>query len=77
METTANQIILDFVLEKRRLGKSTRAQNVGIMGMITITISISNFNGLKAIYQLPGIRLDAGLTCFQPDSRLPVSNFFI
>jgi hypothetical protein len=77
METTANQIILDFVLAKRRLGTSTRAQNVGIMGMITITISITKFNGLKAIYQLHAIRLDVGSSCFQPDSRLPVSYFFM
>jgi DNA-binding Xre family transcriptional regulator len=77
METTANQIILDFVLVKRRLGKSTRAQKVGIIGMSTITISTIKFNGLKAICQLPAIRLDAGLSCFQPGSRLPVSYFFM
>jgi hypothetical protein len=68
---------LDILLEKRRLGKSTRAQNVGIMGMSTITITITKFNGLRAIYQLHAIRLDAGLSCFQPDGRLPVSNSFI
>jgi hypothetical protein len=68
---------MDFVLEKRRFGKSIIAQNVGIMGIITITISISKFNGLKSIYQLPAIHLDAGSICFQPDSRLPISNFFI
>jgi hypothetical protein len=56
VETTANQITLDLVLEKRRLGKSTIAQNVGITGTIAITISISKFNGLKSIYQPPAIR---------------------
>ncbi|MGA2735423.1 MAG: hypothetical protein ABSG35_22870 [Syntrophobacteraceae bacterium] len=61
METTANQITLDFVLEKRRLGTSTIAHNVGITGMITITISISKFNGLKAIHQLSFCLLEAKL----------------
>jgi hypothetical protein len=77
VETTANQITLDFALQKRRLGKSTIAQNVGITGRITITASISKFNGLKVIYQLLAIRLDSGLNCFQPDNRLWTSNFFI
>ncbi|MFZ0930261.1 MAG: hypothetical protein WAN11_16765 [Syntrophobacteraceae bacterium] len=63
VETTANQITFDFVLEKRRFGKSTIAQNVGIMGISTIPISINKFNGLKAILQLHAI-LDAGSSCF-------------
>jgi hypothetical protein len=62
VETTANQITLDFVLEKRRLGKSTIAHNVGITGMITITISINKFKGLKAIHQLSFCLLEAKLS---------------
>jgi hypothetical protein len=62
VETTANQIILDIVLEKRRLGKSTRAHNVGITGMISITIIIIKFNGLKAIHQPSFCLLEAGLS---------------
>ncbi|MGD0397890.1 MAG: hypothetical protein ABSC04_03165 [Syntrophobacteraceae bacterium] len=61
METTANQITLDFVLEKRRPGKSTIAHIVGITGMIIITISINNFNGLKAIHQLSFCLVEAGI----------------
>ena len=53
VETTANQITLDFVLEKRRFGKSTIAQKVGIMGMIIITININKFNVLKVILPAP------------------------
>ena len=77
METTANQFTFDFVLEKRRFGKSTIAQNVGIMGINAIPKSINKCNGLKAIRQLPAI-LDADLSRFEPGSRLPdSSSFFI
>ncbi|SPF35826.1 hypothetical protein SBDP1_1410014 [Syntrophobacter sp. SbD1] len=58
---------MDFVLEKRRLGKSIIAQYVGIKGRMTIAITISNFKGLKVIYrsmpfldQLPASILTTG-----------------
>ncbi len=53
-DTTANQISFDFVLEKRRFGKSRIAQNVGTIGRITITISTNKFNELKVITHIHG-----------------------
>jgi hypothetical protein len=44
VETSANQSTLDFVLAKRRRGKSAMAQNVGTIGKISIAINISKFN---------------------------------
>ena len=52
VETSANHSTLDFVLAKRRLGKSIMAQNVGITGTISIVINIIKFNWLTAIQQL-------------------------
>jgi len=60
--TTANQITLYFVLEKRRRGKSQMAQSVGTIGRITITATINKFNALKVIYKLPDISLNAAMS---------------
>ena len=47
VETTANQIIFDLLLEKRLFGTSTIAQKV--TGIVIITTKISKFTGSKLI----------------------------
>jgi hypothetical protein len=73
VETRANQSTLDFRLAKRRRGKSAMAQNVGIIGTISIAINTSKFSGSKLIRQLHVNQ--ALISCLQPGKRRAAANF--